>query len=266
MRRPLLCLLVGALLTACGTPAKRPPWGSDTTYAPGWRRLGEVAKRAVSNPQVWAPLAGAALFTLGDADEEVSEWAIEETPLFGDIAEAKEASDTLLGLSVAGAIGTALLAPSGEGAGEIAGNKSRGLIISLVAAGVNDRVTEALKDAVGRDRPDGQAGRSFPSRHASGASVASALAVHNLEYFDLSDRQRGWLALALYSNAALTGWARVEGARHFPSDVLFGYALGHFLGLVANEAFIAPISKDRVALQLSGDAEAVRLSLVFQNW
>ncbi|MGH8530755.1 MAG: phosphatase PAP2 family protein [Nevskiales bacterium] len=263
MRASLLTMVLIGLTTGCGTPAKRPPWGSEATYAPGWSRLAAVTQRAVADPHVWAPLIGAGLFSLGNADEAVSEWAIEESPLFSDIEDAGEASDTLLGIAVAGSIGTALLAPSGETAGEIALNKSKGLIISLLAAGVNDHITGVLKDAVGRKRPDGQSDRSFPSRHASGASVSATLAAHNLEYFELGDTARSWLGASLYSVAGLTGWARIEGARHFPSDVLFGYALGHFLGVIANEAFIAPISNDSASVQISGDQDQVRVGLAF---
>ncbi len=264
MRASLLTVVTIGLTTGCGTPTKRPPWGGETTYAPGWSRLAEVTQRAVANPHVWAPLIGAGLFSLGNADEAVSEWAIEESPLFSDIEDAKDASDTLLGISVAASIGSALLAPSGETVGETARNKSKGLIISLLAAGVNDRITDVLKDAVGRERPDGQSDRSFPSRHASGASVSATLAAHNLEYFEISDTARSWLGASLYSVAGLTGWARVEGARHFPSDVLFGYALGHFLGVIANEAFIAPVSNDALSVQISADRDNVRVGLAFQ--
>ncbi len=261
MRRCLLGLITMLLMTGCGTPAKRPPWGSETTYAPGWSRLLEVTKRAATDPHIFAPLIGAALFSLGSLDEDVSDWAIEETPLFSDSQDAKDASDSLLGVTVAASLATALLAPSGESAGEIARNKTKGLILSLVTAGVNDQITDALKEAVGRQRPNREDERSFPSRHASAASVSATLAVHNLKYFDLSGQQRFWLATSFYSVAGLTGWARIEGARHFPSDVLFGYALGHFLGVIANEAFIAPISNHAASVQLSGDQDTVRLGL-----
>ena len=33
-------------------------------------------------------------------------------------------------------------------------------------------------------------------------------------------------------------WARVEGDRHYPSDVLAGAALGHFLSAFIHDAFL----------------------------
>lgn len=35
-----------------------------------------------------------------------------------------------------------------------------------------------------------------------------------------------------------TAWARVEAKSHFPSDVLAGMALGHFIGAFINDAFL----------------------------
>ncbi len=35
-----------------------------------------------------------------------------------------------------------------------------------------------------------------------------------------------------------TGWARIEAAKHYPSDILFGTALGNFMGAFINDAFM----------------------------
>jgi membrane-associated phospholipid phosphatase len=35
-----------------------------------------------------------------------------------------------------------------------------------------------------------------------------------------------------------TAWARVEAKKHFPSDVLAGIAIGHFIGAFMNDAFL----------------------------
>lgn len=255
-------LLVSAIATSgCSSPGKRPPWGSEATYTPGWSRLAQVTKRAATDPHVWVPLLGAGLFLVGNADEATSEWAVEESPIFGGTENAGETGEALLGVTVAASLGTILAAPGGEAKDEILHDKPKGLLITLAATGLNDRITDVIKGAVERDRPLGFGGQSFPSAHASAASISATLAKHNLEYYELSDTARYWLGASLYSVAGLAGWARVEGARHYPSDVLFGYALGHFLGVIANEAFIAPISDDAVSVKLSGDQQQVRLGL-----
>jgi len=48
------------------------------------------------------------------------------------------------------------------------------------------------------------------------------------------------------SFGAGTSWARVEAGMHYPSDVLAGAALGHFIAAVVNDAFLGerPVGKD----------------------
>jgi len=63
---------------------------------------------------------------------------------------------------------------------------------------------------------------SFPSGHA-----ANAFAVAHV----IADEYPGWkVKLAVYSLAAATGFERVAGREHFPSDVLVGGALGYLVG------------------------------------
>ena len=63
---------------------------------------------------------------------------------------------------------------------------------------------------------------SFPSGHA-----ANAFAVAHV----IADEYTGWkVKLAVYSLAAATGFERVAGREHFPSDVLVGGALGYLVG------------------------------------
>jgi membrane-associated phospholipid phosphatase len=41
-----------------------------------------------------------------------------------------------------------------------------------------------------------------------------------------------------YSAAAATAWARVEANKHYPSDVLAGAAIGHFLTAFIHDSFL----------------------------
>ena len=106
-------------------------------------------------------------------------------------------------------------------------------------------LTSVLKAGLGRTRPfafnqgltlaekrslsgDGKDARlSLPSGHTSGA-FAAAVVIGTL-HRDLTDgsaaRDRAVWAGAL-SAAGLTGWARIEGGKHFPTDVLAGALLG----------------------------------------
>jgi hypothetical protein len=60
-------------------------------------------------------------------------------------------------------------------------------------------------------------------------------------------------------------WARVEGAKHFPSDVLAGAALGYFITAFIHDAFLGLPDEDRfgfVIISLDGGA-AAQLSFHF---
>jgi membrane-associated phospholipid phosphatase len=63
---------------------------------------------------------------------------------------------------------------------------------------------------------------SFPSGH-----TANAFAVAHV----IADEYPGWkVKLAVYGLAAATGFERVAGREHFPSDALVGGALGYLVG------------------------------------
>lgn len=81
---------------------------------------------------------------------------------------------------------------------------------------VNGVLTQGLKLSVRRRRPDGTP-LSFPSGHASG-SFATATVLQ---------RHFGWKAgVPAYAAAAFIAGSRLQENRHYPSDVLFGAALG----------------------------------------
>ena len=54
----------------------------------------------------------------------------------------------------------------------------------------------------------------------------------------MGDDYRNTMEIGLGVIAAGTAWARVEGKVHFPSDVLTGIALGHFIALFISNAFM----------------------------
>ena len=89
---------------------------------------------------------------------------------------------------------------------------------------VSQTVTHSIKAVVKRTRPDGSANNSFPSGHTS-VSFASATVLQ---------REFGWkVGLPAYAVATYIGMSRVQGKRHFTSDVLFGAAIGVMAGRTA---------------------------------
>lgn len=232
----VLSCLVLLLLVGCAAQ-HGPGWGEDATIAPGWARVGTAAKEAALSPATWLPLAGAGLLQIDNADHRISHWASKETPVFGSQHSAATASDALLWASVGLYAATVFATPS-SGDHWIE-DKAKGISVGVGAELATAGLTEGIRLASGRKRPNGS-GLSFPSGHASGVAVSASLAADNVDYLDVPDADR----YALYGLAGGldigTAWARVEAHKHFPSDVLVGTALGHFIGAFADRAFLDP--------------------------
>lgn len=228
----LLCAVL--LLGGCAAAPQRNPWGSTATLSPGWNRIAAAARDAALDPMTWVPVAGAVVFSIGDLDDQTSEWAIEHQPVFGDNAE--QISDDLRYVSTLAYVGTALLAP--DDSEDWLVNKGKGMLVGLVADGATQAVTEGVKEATDRERPNGHDDKSFPSGHTSHAATMSGLAVRNLDSMNLGPVERPLYTTGLYGIAVATGWARVEAGWHYPSDVLAGMALGNFSAQFFHRAFL----------------------------
>lgn len=86
---------------------------------------------------------------------------------------------------------------------------------------VTQALTQSIKLATSRERPDGSNQRSFPSGHASGA-FATATVLH---------RRYGWkVGIPAYAVAGYIGTSRLNEGSHYLSDVVFGAAVGIMVG------------------------------------
>jgi len=85
-------------------------------------------------------------------------------------------------------------------------------------------LTQGIKLATHRMRPDGSASTSFPSGHAS-SSFAIATVVTN--YYG-----KKW-GVPLYAFAGLIAVSRIEKGSHWPRDVVAGAVLGYISGRTA---------------------------------
>lgn len=78
--------------------------------------------------------------------------------------------------------------------------------------------------------------RSFPSGHTSAAAAVGISAAALVWYRERRGSHRAWVGVAAYgAGAALgatTGFLRVYGGKHHPSDTVAGFALGTGLGLL----------------------------------
>jgi membrane-associated phospholipid phosphatase len=226
------------ILNGCSTLSNGRKWGQDATWNPGWGRIKNSTVNAVLSPETWGPVAAALVLQIDDMDERISDWVSDKTPVFGSQNNAEKWSDYLRNTSGATYVLTTLITPSGEDPIEWSTAKLKGLAVGATAWGITAGTTELLKDQTERTRPDKLDSRSFPSGHVSSASSFTTLSRRNISCLSLSPAYEKFSNLGLYTISAGTAWARVEAKKHYPSDALVGYAIGHFFSALINDAFL----------------------------
>jgi hypothetical protein len=261
----LLSAVASVLLfnAGCGTLENGRGWGEDAFFPIDGQRVARAAHDAFLSPGTLIPLAGALAFQIDGWDQKVSDWAMDHTPIFGSQDRAGTASDYLRDALILEALAMPLATPSGDTLGEWAPAKLQGYAVEFSAIGAVGGVTEALKAATHRPRPDGSDDMSFPSGHTSAAFSCATLANRNLDSIDALEGVRPALEIANTVLAAGTGWARVEAGKHYPSDVLFGAALGHFLTAFIHDAFMNLPEKSNVDFDFFSTEGGGGIELVF---
>ncbi len=209
-RRIVLATAVLVLLSACSGAPTRGEWLAG-------------AHQSAADPQTWGPLAGALIVAATGTDESISEWASEQTPVFGSRRRAASASDQLRGFlrveSYTAALATAATpAQLGE---------QTALLLATDLG--TDLVTDAVKVASDRERPDRSDRRSFPSGHTSSAFAYAGFNRHLWRAHEVRPSLQAWLYGVNQTAAWGVAWSRVEAERHYLSDVLVGAALGNFM-------------------------------------
>lgn len=260
---PVLFLTIMTLiiLQGCGTLPNGRRWGEDATLTPGWNRIKESVIKATLSPETWGPVAISMGLMIDEADERVSDWASNSNPLFGSLENAAKWSDYLAYASGAAYFITSLATPSGDNPSEWLEAKAKGLALGVAVSGITAGSTELIKDISGRPRPDESNDKSFPSDHASTAAVFTTLARRNLKLLSLSPRNKIFTDICITATAVGTGWARVEANKHNPSDVLAGYALGHFLSAFINDAFLGLDNGKAPLLNIEPSDKGISISL-----
>ena len=91
----------------------------------------------------------------------------------------------------------------------------------IQALAISEGLTQGLKYATRRERPDGSSKNSFPSGHAADTfAFATAL-----------ERHLGWKgAVPAYAIASYVAVSRLPANRHWFSDVVFGSSVGIIAG------------------------------------
>lgn len=255
----MLVLLAVFFFGGCASLPDEDRWGEDATYRPGWERVRLSAIDAVRDPRVWIPAVGAGALQIGNMDEKISDWAIEQTPVFGSPQNADDWSDGLRVASILAYHASVLATPSGDEPASWLENKAKGYLVGMTAVAATGLATRQLKTSVDRQRPNETDDDSFPSGHASTTAVFTQLTSRNLRSIETRDRARHMLDLGLHGVTIATAWARVESGNHFPSDTLFGIALGNFLAAFVNDAFLGT-EDSGTGLHLAATADGAAVS------
>jgi membrane-associated phospholipid phosphatase len=211
-----------AVLLALSLGLAMPVYGD--VWWPGWKRAGQAAWANFKKPAVWVPLAGTAAFGLTNADQYVSDQARENQWLFGSEQGAEDAANRIKDVALTAMVVSTIAPAPTENTG-----RGKRLAVAVSSGIVTWGTTEALKTAVGRERPDGGDDKSFPSLHTSDVANALMMTKRNMYAVPLNKPGRIMTDVGVYTVEALQGWARVEQGRHYPSDVLFGMALGNWM-------------------------------------
>ena len=247
---PLL-LLCSLFASGCSTLPNGDRWGQNANF-PTWEKLKSSAWNAARDPHTWAPLAGAAVMSIGDLDEDLSDWAARETPIFGSGSSAEDASDVMAEALAGTAIVSAFATPGGSRDGWFV-PKLKGVLVQASAVVVVGSVTSTLKKTTNRTRPNKSDDESMPSAHASSAASFAALTNRNLDAIHMSPGTRKVLKFSATTVSGLTAWARIESRKHYPSDVLVGAALGHFITAVLHDSMMGLDTPVQVGVKLDGD-------------
>ena len=214
-----IALLIVLLTSGCSSMPSAQDWG-------------DAFLNSAVEESVWVPAALGTVFVSTNADDSVSSWAMDETPIFGSQSSAEDATDVMLTSLLVGSLFSTYEASKTEGPSRWA--------INLGGMATARVVTQGLKSAVGRERPNGENDRSFPSAHSTNAFSSASVIWHDLDvipYFSAKTDLKLGIRVATQTLAGLTAWGRIEAGQHFPSDVLFGAAIGNYFTAVFREAF-----------------------------
>lgn len=159
---------------------------------------------------------GLAAVVHGEDSETTAHWT--HSGLLGEVFEG---GATLGGVWVqfGGAVGTYALSRA-------VGSPRTALLGADLLRGqiVNTVLTQGIKVAVNRQRPDGSH-LSFPSGHTSSTFTTATVL----------ERRFGWkIGVPAYAAAAFVGGSRLQENQHYLSDVLFGAAIGIVSGRAAS--------------------------------
>lgn len=233
-----------------------PGCATETAWSTGKAALVDAA----SDPETWIPAATAVALGVSGLDNDLADWASDETPIFGSQKRAEDTSDLLRDGLTAGMVVTAVFSPID---GQYQTFPGRRLLANGLAYGSAVGTVNTLKAATRRERPDGSNRKSFPSGHTVKAFTSSSLLRQNLGSAIDKPILRTGLDTAAIGAAALTGWARIEAGKHYATDVLASVAIGNFFAKAFHEALAVDESAPSIRISAEPDGFTLNVSASF---
>lgn len=173
-------------------------------------------------------IGSAAALAIAPADQEISRELYNHAPEFGDAGDTWE---PIITGSITGGLFLGSRFSENEHFRAFGYTLGQAYFTSAI-------VTQGLKYATHRTRPDGSDSKSFPSGHTS-SSFALATVVNH--YYG-----KKW-GIPLYAFAALVGVSRIEHGSHWPSDIIAGATLGYLSGRAAISGTKRELSRKKTA-------------------
>lgn len=256
----LFCLCMFLLSAGCASSRSSVPSSQRSSLPePGYRKMARVATKSLRSPPVLVLAAGAAAVFLSGTDQNISDWATSAHPVFGSSDRARTASDYFRNAAVGTYLGAeawrAIVTPSFVSSDDLLWTAGAG----LMAIQSTSSITSIAKKETGRLRPDASDLLSFPSGHTSSATVFATLASGTFQTLDLSSSREWGLRAFAGLLAGMTAWGRVEGKKHYLSDVLAGAALGYVCGAFFNNLLLEYDIPSSVRIGSSASADGATL-------
>lgn len=225
-------LITLLFLTSCSLFKKKGEWGKNAWYPVRSERIKNAFMKNISSPHVYAPIAGAAVIKVMAWDNKISKWVNKERTVFNEQHEADNWSDNFNEIQKYEMYASIFLTPSNNGEGD-AGNyllsKVKGGLLVSVASTSSRSTQHWIRTKTKRRRPNNRDFNSLPSGHATEAASRRTLIDKMIATTDYHPNVKTGISALNTGMSMAVLWARVEGKRHYPTDVLLGYSLGSFV-------------------------------------
>jgi len=130
---------------------------------------------------------------------------------------------------------------------------------------LNQGVTDIIKSSVRRPRPylyvagegpgeiiEAYDRTSFLSAHTSNTAAATFFLGRVFADYHPDSKLRPYVWTLSAALPAVTGYLRIRGGQHFPSDVVAGYVLGASIGYLVPTLHKKPLANERLVLMPAG--------------